>query len=173
VLTLALYGLLAIAIMGALFLVAVNLLPAGEQIAPSVRDEAPWTLPLSRPLDATDVASIRLPVALRGYRFAETDALLDRLAEELRARDAELTQLRGAPVVDSFAQSAFARPDYRPSPFAPLEPRDFDEPPEPPAPPEQPEQPEPPASSEQLAPPVRPGLDQPASDDRPGEPDGA
>ncbi len=27
---------------------------------------------------------MKLPVALRGYRFAETDLLLDRLADELR-----------------------------------------------------------------------------------------
>ncbi len=38
---------------------------------------------------------MRLPVALRGYRFAETDQLLDTLAEEIRWRDAELEQLRG------------------------------------------------------------------------------
>ena len=94
-LTLALYGLLAIAIMAALFFVAANFLPAGEQIAPPVRDEAPWQLPAARPLDASDVAAIRLPVALRGYRFAETDVLLDRLGEELRVRDAEIARLRG------------------------------------------------------------------------------
>ncbi len=40
------------------------------------------------------MAAVRLPVALRGYRFAETDLLLDRLAEELRARDAEIDRLR-------------------------------------------------------------------------------
>jgi len=39
---------------------------------------------------------------LRGYRFAETDLLLDRLAEELKARDAEIERLRG----------------HRPSPFS-------------------------------------------------------
>ena len=40
------------------------------------------------------MAAVRLPVALRGYRFAETDLLLDRLAEELRARDEEIDRLR-------------------------------------------------------------------------------
>jgi hypothetical protein len=40
--------------------------------------------------------SARLPVALRGYRFAETDLLLDRLTEELRLRDDEIARLRGA-----------------------------------------------------------------------------
>jgi len=43
---------------------------------------------------------VRLPVALRGYRFAETDLLLDRLVEELRARDEEIAGLRGVPPVE-------------------------------------------------------------------------
>jgi hypothetical protein len=95
VLTLALYGLLAVAVMVVLFLLATKVLPAGEQIAPAIRDEAPWELPPSRAVTAADVERIRLPVALRGYRFAETDMLLDRLGEELRARDAEIARLRG------------------------------------------------------------------------------
>ena len=48
-------------------------------------------------------------MALRGYRFAETDVLLDRLGEELRARDAEIARLRGTPVADdAFAPSSGA-----------------------------------------------------------------
>lgn len=92
--TLALYGLLAVLLIGAIYLVAALLLPAGEQIAPAVRDEPIWSLPAERSLVAADVADVRLPVALRGYRFAETDLLLDRLVEELRARDEELARLR-------------------------------------------------------------------------------
>jgi len=95
VLHLFLYGLLAILLAGGLFLLASWLLPAGEQIAPPVRDDPPWELPVERPLAADDVDGVRLPVALRGYRFAETDLLLDRLAAELRARDAEIARLRG------------------------------------------------------------------------------
>jgi hypothetical protein len=94
VLTLAGYGLLAIVIMAVLYVVAAKVLPAGEQIAPAVRDDAPWALPATRELTAADVAEVRLPVALRGYRFAETDLLLDRLGEELRGRDAEIARLR-------------------------------------------------------------------------------
>ena len=90
-----LYGLLAILLAGGLFLLASWLLPAGEQIAPPVRDDPPWEMPTERPLAADDVDGVRLPVALRGYRFAETDLLLDRLAAELRARDAEIARLRG------------------------------------------------------------------------------
>jgi hypothetical protein len=94
VLTLALYGLLAVLLIGGIYLLAAWLLPAGEQIAPPVRDEPIWSLPPERALAAADVADVRLPVALRGYRFAETDLLLDRLVEELQARDDEIARLR-------------------------------------------------------------------------------
>ena len=93
-LQLLLYALLAIIVAGALFLLATRFLPAGEQIAPPLRDEAPWELPPERRLAAEDVDGVRLPVALRGYRFAETDILLDRLAGELRDRDVEIARLR-------------------------------------------------------------------------------
>jgi DivIVA domain-containing protein len=92
----------AVVIAGVLFLLATRFLPAGEQIAPAVRDEPPWELPDERRLTAEDVDDLRLPVALRGYRFAETDLLLDRLAEELRSRDEEIARLRRhAPVETS------------------------------------------------------------------------
>ena len=97
------YGLIAIVFAVALFLLASYFLPAGEQIAPPVRDEPIWSLPAERALDYADVAEVRLPVALRGYRFAETDLLLDRLAEELKARDAEIARLRGSGPGDELA----------------------------------------------------------------------
>ena len=93
VVTLVLYGVLAIVLAGVLFVVAARLLPAGEQIAPPVRDEPVWELPADQRLLPGDVEAVRLPVALRGYRFAETDLLLDRLAAELRARDGEIARL--------------------------------------------------------------------------------
>jgi hypothetical protein len=95
VLTVVLYGLLAIGLMGGLFLLAARFLPAGEQIAPALRDEPVWTLPADRNLKAVDIEQLRLPVSLRGYRFAETDELLDRLVAELRRRDDELERLYG------------------------------------------------------------------------------
>jgi DivIVA domain-containing protein len=94
VLTLLGYALLAILLAGVLFLLASYFLPAGEQIAPAIRDEPLWELPAERALTAEDIATVKLPVALRGYRFAETDLLLDRLADELRTRDEELARLR-------------------------------------------------------------------------------
>lgn len=100
-LTLLLYALLAIVVVAGLFALAVWVLPKGEQMAPPAPDTRPWeTLP-DHKLRAEDVVAARLPVALRGYRFAETDQLLDRLAVELRQRDEEIARLRGArPSVD-------------------------------------------------------------------------
>jgi DivIVA domain-containing protein len=94
VLTLLLWAALTVVVAAVLFVVIARVLPAGEQIAPAVRDEPPWELPPDRSLTAEDVDQLRLPVALRGYRFAETDLLLDRVAEELRLRDAEIARLR-------------------------------------------------------------------------------
>ena len=96
-LQLVLYVLLALVVAVGLFLLATRFLPAGEQIAPALRDEPVWELPAERNMQPEDVDGVRLPVALRGYRFAETDLLLDRLAGELRARDAEIARLRGEP----------------------------------------------------------------------------
>jgi DivIVA domain-containing protein len=122
VLHLVLYALLAILVAGGLFLIAARFLPAGEQIAPPLRDEPPWDLPAGRSLQPEDVDSVRLPVALRGYRFAETDTLLDRLAGELRARDAEIARLRDHDVPNGDAPVDFSKP---------AEPVDAAEPPEP------------------------------------------
>ena len=109
---LVLYVLLAIIVAVGLFLAATRFLPAGEQIAPVVRDEPVWELPPERSLQPEDVDGVRLPVALRGYRFAETDVLLDRLAGELRARDAEIARLRGA----SLRPAPSRPPNPRPAP---------------------------------------------------------
>ncbi len=41
-------------------------------------------VPADGPLTAEDLEAVRFTTALRGYRMSEVDALLDRLAEELR-----------------------------------------------------------------------------------------
>ncbi|UED84341.1 DivIVA domain-containing protein [Streptomyces profundus] len=53
-------------------------------------------LPLDRPLAPADVVRVRLPVAPRGYRMAEVDDVLDRLAAELAERDARIADLQHA-----------------------------------------------------------------------------
>ncbi|MCQ1999347.1 DivIVA domain-containing protein [Arthrobacter zhaoxinii] len=42
---------------------------------------------------AGDVARLRFPVALRGYRMDQVDAVLDRLAAALAERDARIREL--------------------------------------------------------------------------------
>ena len=55
-----------------------------------VYDDRPdSTVPADRPLTAEDLEAVRFTSALRGYRMDEVDALLDRLAEELRAARGE------------------------------------------------------------------------------------
>ena len=108
-LTLVLYALLAVAVAVAVFFIVASLLPAGEQIAPSIRDDRPWELPADHAIRAEEISSVRLPVALRGYRFAETDVLLDRLADELRARDELIAQLSGA---DPAGPEGAAEPEH-------------------------------------------------------------
>jgi hypothetical protein len=93
--SLILYGVLAIVLAGVVFFLFARFVPAGEQIAPALRDDPLWLAPEGQRIVAEDVENLRLPVALRGYRFAETDRLLDRLATELRERDAEIARLKG------------------------------------------------------------------------------
>ena len=44
-------------------------------------------MPSDGPVTADDLRRIRFPLAFRGYRMAEVDALLERLAEEREAAD--------------------------------------------------------------------------------------
>ncbi|MDG4862146.1 DivIVA domain-containing protein [Streptomyces sp. T-3] len=53
-------------------------------------------LPLERPVHRADVESLRLPLAVRGYRMAEVDDALDRLGAELAERDARIAELESA-----------------------------------------------------------------------------
>ena len=52
-------------------------------MAPAFDDRREVRLPADRPLRAEDLRSTRFTMALRGYRMAEVDALLARLAAEM------------------------------------------------------------------------------------------
>ena len=54
-------------------------------------------LPQDRPVRASDLADARFSVAFRGYRMAEVDEALDRLAVEIAQRDERIEQLTGHP----------------------------------------------------------------------------
>ena len=54
-------------------------------------------LPQDRPVRAADLADAKFSVAFRGYRMAEVDEALDRLAVEIAQRDERIQQLTGLP----------------------------------------------------------------------------
>lgn len=96
------YLLLALVVAAVLFYLVVALLPSGLMVTP-IRDNRPMELPANRRLRISDLDRIRIPVSLRGYRFAETDELIDRLAAEIQLRDEEIERLRhGAPAGSSW-----------------------------------------------------------------------
>ncbi|MBJ6643991.1 DivIVA domain-containing protein [Streptomyces griseoincarnatus] len=54
------------------------------------------SLPPDRPVSRADVDRLRFPLAARGYRMADVDDALGRLAAELAERDARITDLESA-----------------------------------------------------------------------------
>jgi len=89
------YGAIAVVVVVVLFLLAAKFLPAGEQIAPPLSDHPLWRLPADEQITAEQIQAVRLPVALRGYRFAEVDQLLDVVSAQVRERDEEIARLKG------------------------------------------------------------------------------
>lgn len=65
----------------------------GEMPPDPGRDVFVPTLPETT-LSAQDLERLRFGVTLRGYAIGQVDQVLDRLAQELADRDAELTRLR-------------------------------------------------------------------------------
>jgi DivIVA domain-containing protein len=89
-----LFGLVVVC--GLLFLVASFAFGRGEELAPMPADGTPVELPHTRPVRGDDVRGLRLSVVLRGYRMAEVDWVLDRLADQLDDQDREIARLRAA-----------------------------------------------------------------------------
>lgn len=85
---LAVLGVLAV-----LFVAALVATRDGEVLVDVAPDRADLDLPADGPVRADDLEHVRFGMALRGYRMDEVDALLDRLAGELRERDARLAAL--------------------------------------------------------------------------------
>jgi DivIVA domain-containing protein len=46
-------------------------------------------------LTAADIEAVRLEQATRGYRMEDVDVLVERLSQEIAARDEEIDRLRG------------------------------------------------------------------------------
>lgn len=83
-----LFAILVVLAMGGVAMVASG---RGGSMAPAYDDRPDLALPTDRPIVAEDLRTVRFPLALRGYRMSDVDALLARLATELeegRAPDA-------------------------------------------------------------------------------------
>jgi len=66
----------------------------GDGLVEEEPDDVVVRLPQERTMVASDVETLRLPLAVRGYQMAAVDEVLDRLAAELALRDAEIRQLQ-------------------------------------------------------------------------------
>lgn len=74
-----LFGVLLVALIGGIVLVAAG---RGEGMAPADVDDPDPGVPAG-PIGPDDLRRVRFNVAFRGYRAAEVDRLLDRLADQL------------------------------------------------------------------------------------------
>jgi DivIVA domain-containing protein len=78
----------AILIVLALGGIAVLASGRGTPMSPAYDDAPDSLVPAHGAITADDLRRIRFPLAFRGYRMAEVDALLQRLAEEREDLDA-------------------------------------------------------------------------------------
>ena len=70
---------------------AVAVLAAGrdDSMSEAYEDRPDHTIPAGRALTSSDLQNVRFSSALRGYRMDEVDTLIDRLAADLAAREAD------------------------------------------------------------------------------------
>jgi DivIVA domain-containing protein len=76
------FAILIVLALGAIAVVAAG---RGTPMSPTYGDAPDALVPADGPVTADDLRRIRFPLAFRGYRMAEVDALLERLAEEREA----------------------------------------------------------------------------------------
>lgn len=78
-----LFAVLIVLAMGGVAMIASG---RGGSMAPAYDDRPDVSLPDDRPLEAQDLRTVRFPLAVRGYRMSDVDAVLARLATELEDR---------------------------------------------------------------------------------------
>ena len=74
------FAILLVLAMGGVAAVAVG---RGAPMSVEYPDRPDALAPASGPLGGPDLRAVRFPLVLRGYRMADVDALLDRLATQL------------------------------------------------------------------------------------------
>lgn len=92
-----------------LFGVAAVAAGRGGSMAEAYPDRPDPALPADRPLTGEDLAGLRFGVCLRGYRMAEVDQALRRMAAELAARDARIGELEASGARTAVLQAPDAR----------------------------------------------------------------
>jgi DivIVA domain-containing protein len=102
--------LLAIAVIGGVFAVAVGRIRGGLDEPVSTLPQRP--LP-ERRLTADDVDTVRFSLGFRGYRMDEVDGVLNRLAEALTERDDEIRLLRQRLHAQERASAGDERAEHR------------------------------------------------------------
>lgn len=78
--------LFAVLVVLALGGVAVLAAGRGAPLVEEYDDRPDVDAPPTGPLRPADLRRVRFPLALRGYRMSEVDALLDRLADQLEGQ---------------------------------------------------------------------------------------
>jgi DivIVA domain-containing protein len=90
--TALIYLVVVAAVAAVVFGLATVVFGRGEELAPLAPGATPTRLPVAG-IDGADVRELRIPQAVRGYRMAEVDWVLDRLAGELDRTSAEYAAL--------------------------------------------------------------------------------
>src|SRR6185436_143029 len=96
--TALIYLLVVVAVAAAVFGLASAVFGRGEELAPLPPDATPTRLPVGD-VGGDDVRALRFQQVVRGYKMAEVDWVLDRVAAErddLRARVVDLEARDGA-----------------------------------------------------------------------------
>ena len=91
--TALIYLLVVVAVAAAVFGLAAAVFGRGEELAPLAPGATPTRLPVGD-VEGDDVRGLRFQQAVRGYRMAEVDWVLERLADELDRTGTERDDLR-------------------------------------------------------------------------------
>lgn len=91
--TALIYLLVVAAVAAAVFGLAAAVFGRGEELAPLAPGATPTRLPVGE-VEGDDLRTLRFPQAVRGYRMAEVDWVLERLADELDRVGQERADLR-------------------------------------------------------------------------------
>lgn len=102
------FAVLIVLVLGGVALVAGGF---GTPLADAQDDRPDVLVPADRPLGAEDLRRVRFPVVVRGYRMADVDALLARLAAEADRPGAAADAAAGADRAVPAAPAAPEAPD--------------------------------------------------------------